>query len=239
MYKKLIFVPLLFLIFSCAGKDGAAGPAGADGGYVMIFQQGVSPYSAYDGCYDARLTSGAGSSENLGEAQNLLVGSNTVANFRFIIRFDLSGIVPNTVNIDKAYLTFTTGSTRQGEFNVIAYPVTNEWTEGTATAPSDPDDGVTWVNRTVSLLWSVQGGDYNLSKSSNSVSVPSGINENVTLLLPPDVVKAWITSSSTNYGVLIIGSKENLVEDNYTSFYTSEYTGNLTYRPKLILYIKP
>lgn len=239
-----LVVPVVFFL-SCAkgdkGDTGAQGPAGADGGYIMIFQEGLAPYSGWTGCYDTRIADGTYANDNFGKAVNLVIGSasSSVTKMRFLIKFDLTGVIPNTVKVEKAYLTFYTGMIATGSFSVTAYPLTSSWDEGTAVSQADPDDGATWINRTSSLSWGQNGGDYSLSKPSNTVSVSSAINQPVTLELDTETVNSWITNPSTNYGVIIIGSKEGLIEDNYSSFYTKDYTADISRRPKLILFLKP
>ena len=246
MSKKLAAVVcavvLGSLVMSCTkGDTGPGGPAGSDGGYVVSFQEGVQPYASYAGVADTRIANGVYLNGNLGAGQDLYTGSaNTALKLRFLVKFDLSGVVPATATVSKAYLTVYAGTSRIGNFNIAAYRMTSQWDEGTKTVYTDPADGATWVSRTASAMWTTQGGDYAASAVSDSPVFPANTGDAVTLSLDAAMVTSWLNSPSTNYGVILIGSQESDTStDNYSAILTSEYTTNLLQRPKLTVYLKP
>ena len=241
--KTVLALSLLLLtaalFVSCGGK-GNAGPSGADGGYVMTFQTGAQPYASYAGTADTRIANGVYTNGNVGGGQSLYIGSAaTLLNLRFLVKFDLSGVVPDTVTVSKAYLTLYTSTAAYGNPSVAAFRVSSPWDQGTQTSYLNTPDGATWVSSTATTLWTNNGGDFSTPAVSDTVTVPLPLNEACTLSLDTSMVKSWITTPSTNYGVIIIGAQEGINADNYSAFYTSELTTSPLYRPKLTVYLKP
>jgi hypothetical protein len=235
-----LLLPICFLNLSCTGSTGPAGPAGTNGGYVMLFQQGVAPYASYAGCEDTRIADGAYIGDNWGALQNAITGSPTYPmKYRLILKFNLSAIAPATAAVDKAYLTLYTGSAITGALNITAYPLTEDWVEGTAAVQADADDGATWTMRTPALAWGTSGGTYDSSKPGSTAAVPATMYQPVTISINPATVESWIANSATNYGVIVIGSKEAEAANNYASFFTRDYITNPSMRPKLTVYLKP
>jgi len=236
---SLLAAAIVLVISSCSGK-GNSGPSGADGGYVLTFQTGVQPYTSYAGTTDTRIANGPYINSNFGATQNVITGSTSYPmKYRYLVRFDLSGVIPSTATVSKAYLTLYTGITIYGNFTLSAYRLTSSWDQGTALVYTDPADGATWNNKTTSAAWGTPGGDFNASAVSDAVTPAAGFEQPFTLELDASMVQSWLSSPANNYGVILIGSQESAAVDNYTTVYTAEFPTDPLKRPKLTVYLKP
>ncbi len=148
--RKYIFLVMIITAFfaavSCTTK-GDAGIAGADGSDVAsaVFQNGTAPSSGYDGCEDATIKSDY-PVLNMGGCEYLLSGTWTGGPtiYKSLIKFDISYISPDNVNVKTAKLTlyFDAAADIDGANTYTAYAVTKNWTEGTGGCSSAGDDDV-------------------------------------------------------------------------------------------------
>jgi len=223
-------------MFSCKGD---IGPAGADGiagadTVTVEFQNGVFPSDAYSGCEDATIEDDY-PTYNMGECDYLFTGTYTATKCRHVIKFDLSYIIPDNVQVTGAYLTYTKEDS-YGTNTFTAYALTRDWTEGTGACfdSGTPDVNVSWNYYDGSgNSWTTAGGDYNLSAVSNSVFI-DGSETTVTFQLNASMVQSWISDPSLNNGVIIIADNEN-TGTNWLRVYSSEETTGNTLRPKLTI----
>lgn len=218
----VLFFALLLPIFlvSCKGLKGADGDAGGSGptGLTMLsFQDGVFPSDAYAGTQDSDLISGANADSNYGTGGVNTVGF-TGSIYRPIIKFDVSTVVPSNVTVVEAYLIVTLNGTMAN--TVSAYAVTAAWDE----------TQVTWNSRMTATPWATPGGDKGALQDSKVCGTAT-----LTFSLSPILVSSWITSPSTNYGLLLQATDES--SGAWRNVLSREY-GTATSRPKLVIYYR-
>ena len=224
--RAMILVPLfamLVVLFlaSCKGAAGNNGPTGSSGLSVMTFQDGVSPSNAYAGTTDTDLISGADASTNYGTLTIATAGSQSSGGgnfmlFRPLYRFDISTVVPSNITIQKAYLTITLTSYIAKTYNV--YALTKVWTETQAT----------WNVSATGINCTTTGGYYTTLEDSEAST-----STTITFSLNPSLVQSWITTPSTNYGLLLKDTDETA--GTFANINTRE-SSTAASRPKLTIY---
>ncbi|MCF8285173.1 MAG: tandem-95 repeat protein [Sphingobacteriales bacterium] len=173
------------------------------------------------------------SSTNKGTSTSASLTSRTSKNKKSLLKFDLSSL-PSSTTISSATLTLTTSSSytyssSEGPFPATIYRANQAWTE----------TGSTWSNYKSSTAWpgssgaSTSGTDYTTANSStitntSDKSTGSTVTSNITAM-----AQAWITSSATNLGLLIVPLVSSTGNTRTYSFYSRENTTNNAYKPKL------
>jgi hypothetical protein len=229
-------------MFACTSGD--QGPTGIAGGNTAtaVFQDGVSPVAAYTGCQDALLDSSEPNG-NAGGCNYILSGIySTTTQYNTAIKFDLSYIVPSNVQVTSAVLTLYTDSAtdNSGSNTYTAYAITRLWTEGTGACGSATTGvNVSWNTYDgAGNLWTAPGGDFSATAASNALNVTAvAVGSALSFNLNTAVVQSWISSPSTNYGLMIKGSAAS-----GTGWLRpcSREISNTAYRPKLTVnYIVP
>ena len=219
----LLTLPLLAFLASCkgdagtTGTTGTTGPSGAPGLITMSFQDGVYPSNSYAGTTANNMISDLLANTAYYGDTFVTIGSSSSYKYHVLLKFDLtSAVVPTGVTVKYAYLTITMFSTMTNTINV--YPVTVPWIS-TQTS---------WNNNAIASTWTTAGGDYGAlmdSKDTNAITL--------TFSLSPALVTSWISSPSTNYGVLLKAT------DELSNIYVNIFTGLFSIpadRPRLTIY---
>jgi len=224
----------MFLL-SCKGETGPAGATGEDGKplYVQMFQYNVYPGSTYQNAYDSYIYDGY-PTRNYGGCDILALVSGYIGTARLVLKFgNLDNFIPANVTIKDAYLvlygynlvTFTAS-------NISAYKLTRNWTEGTGGCGGSETTNVSWNNYSGSSSWTNPGGDFETTPISDAVKVNTYVSYH-TLKLNTTVVKDWIQSPSTNYGIVVKVTDET--KASVIQFAGKEFS-TLSLRPKLVIY---
>jgi len=203
-----------------AGSTGATGPAGS--GYVMQFQDGAYPAASYTGASDTGLDS-LNSNTNYSAFTTFSIGFNSTGSEidRYIIKYNLASVIPDNVNVTAAYFTIVTDSLN-GTVSMQAYPLTTAFTAS----------GATWMDSAASTPWAKPGGDFSPMPQSNTVTV--SVLGTYTFTLNPSMVQGWISSPSTNYGMIVIAENES-TGNNVVNLWYDEYA-TVADRPMLTIY---
>ncbi len=200
---------------------------------TIVLMEGLSltpDGDPYSGTQDLYIVSGV--EGNYGAADQLIAYNSYIPAWRFLVRFELSGIeLPENAVITSAVLKLTRLQQRYGPSRRVLYRVGHPWVEGTGTY-GERSDGATWSTCDGHNPWSTPGGDYQdlpLSWSEETeVDAPAGTESfDIT-----DLVKGWIRGEIPNYGVLVT------IPDNYTytaTYYASSENGDLKARPELVI----
>jgi hypothetical protein len=218
-------------------------PAGAD---IISFQDGVNGYA---GTSDNQMYSSAGIDyKNNGAAPSFQIGvtSNGVSERRVILRFDVSSLAGKYESIQSARLELTGTGTDFSDVVISLYQIADAnagWNEGTGNFSNALPGESTWRFKAegpvgTRIPWagdwglSVEGTDY-LAPALDSVTFnKSDVNGMIyTFDLTPELIEHWVTG--TNAGLLLI--RNDLSYDGVAQFWSSEYTGNLSYRPRLVI----
>ncbi|MBP8717461.1 MAG: DNRLRE domain-containing protein [Candidatus Atribacteria bacterium] len=150
-------------------------------------------------------------STNYGDLWFSSIGNSGSTITRMYIKFYLSA-VPANARIVGAYLNLyqyhTSGS---NNFTTGLYRVTDDWDESTIT-------------------WNLQPDSSTDAEITNNITAGAGIWESWWDL--DTLVQGWLDGSITNYGMVLKDTNETSV-NNIAYFYTSDYTGDVTERPKL------
>lgn len=175
---------------------------------VVVFQEGVSPTSDYNGVEDAPITTWNGNLyANLGGLDYLQVGEvGDQDQFRTLIRFDLQGwpgVTP--VHVQQAWLEVLSydGGFDEAPQDVLVHEVTRSWLEGTGADlfADGRDVGVTWATARPGEPWTTPGGDFRpetLARSQVSANAVGWQRWDVT-----EAVRGWVTAPQANYGLLL------------------------------------
>jgi len=202
---------------------------------TIIFQNGVSPTTAYSGTSDAIITTWNGNSyANLGGLDYLQVGESGDADqFRFLMRFDLSGWLNPHAQILQAWLELRS---YDGGFDDVAQDVSvhragQAWQEGDGQDlfGDGREQGVTWVTARPGVAWTTPGGDFE-EAALDQVQVPANADDwqrwDVTA-----AVRDWLAQPSDNFGLL---AQPDAAPWMHHEFRSSEYSV-AELRPRLII----
>jgi hypothetical protein len=144
-----------------------------------------------------------------GATNRLYVRANNSADYRALLRYDLSAI-PANADITGAKL-YLTGNNTASDQVIYVYRVTAPWSEGTTT----------WQS------WTNPGGDFD-SSLAYALFVPTQANCALEIDLT-DLVQQWVDGSLPNYGVLLYATGS----DRSFSFYSKDDPANIERAPKL------
>jgi len=194
---------------------------------VLGFQQEVAPSGVYTGVTDTYLSS-YWPNWVLGGEESIRVSQRTSGAERALVRFDLSGQVPEGASIASARLSLFAWSRRTLSGMLIsAYQVNRGWDAAAAT----------WNRANPDELWGDPGCD---EVSADRLGDPLDsrfvyfINQTHEWNLT-SAVQAWVTDPQSNHGVVLIGADV----DQDIRFRSSQWR-SLEQRPKLtIVYTLP
>ncbi len=177
---------------------------------------------------------------NWGADQHLRIGDlaadPNIMTMRSALKFDLSGI-PANASIISANLSLY--QMAQGDTStpfLVAFGLTRAWTPGTLTG-SQPADGATWNTADGTSAWASPGGDYGafLGWTIGANSTGAWLSWS----LDTAAVQGWVANPATNYGLIVQNLFENSGGNDLKKFYSSDYTGDATLRPKLVVVWRP
>jgi|GEM_PF-299877 len=205
----------------------AGGKAAGHGGLVT-FQSGVN---GYIGVQDVSITNQYAAAWNNynGRAEksgSMPVGAYGDSSWNPLIRFDgLSTVLPSVAVVTKAELVLT-ATNWSGNPSLYGYYLKASW-DPTAT-------NLGWLRRSDTGAWATPGGvgagaDVLADKSFKLALTPNG-RQIVTVEIDPAVVQGWITSPSTNQGVLLTMTTSGL-----SAGISGSEDSTLAYRPLLRL----
>lgn len=181
---------------------------------------------------------------NYGSANPLILSGVGTSTRKMLLNFGTLSTFSSSSILNKATLVLTTASVFSYDANTPAG--TNGGVLGTFLSPllkSWTENGVTYTTTDGTTSWTASGinnstSDYTTTGQSSlpfvtggSKSIGDTINADVTTL-----VQNWITTPSTNKGLLI---RPYLGKTTVLSFYSKEEATNTAYRPKLTLQYYP
>jgi hypothetical protein len=133
---------------------------------------------------------------------------------RAVIKFDLTGKLPENAVITWAKLKLNMSKSPVGAFQIKVHRLLADWGEGTSDAGSGEGGGApaatndaTWIHKFFNTqTWTTPGGDY-LSTPSAALSV-GGVGSYTweDTLLWADVV-SWHASPASNFGWILLGDE--------------------------------
>lgn len=214
--KGLLILTAVILIFSISCSKGPGGASGTTGLTSLSFQDGIFPSDAYAGTSDTDIISGSYAGSNFGTSTGDTAGSVSGIVYRALVKFDLSSVVPSNITVQKAYLTVSLNSTMDSSIN--AYALTGSWVETQAT----------WNSSATGTGWTTPGGDFSTLEDSQPIT-----STTLKFALSPALVQSWITSPSTNYGIMLKNTDET--SGQYVNVYSRE-NSPATSRPMLTIY---
>jgi hypothetical protein len=232
----LLIFAAAFIFASCKGDTGAAGTPASDGPAVMMFQNGVAPYPAWQGITDTEIRQGGAAYNHGSCAGGLTIGYYNQSGFyasRSLIKFDLSTIDPAGAVVTGAYLRVYCAS-YSGAVTVTAHAVTTNWAAGTGLCTDTTTTNASWNNSATGLAWTTPGGggDFYAVKASDSVVMMTpGF---YTLTLDKATVQSWITNPVQNFGIILKGSDESA----YNEINIAPSEVNMENGPRLTVYYR-
>jgi hypothetical protein len=188
----------------------------------MQFQYKNYPSGSYIGVTDTGMDS-LNSNVNYSDFTTFSIGYSSTGSEkdRYIIRYDLSSVIPDNVKVTAAYFTINVDALN-GSNAYLIYPLTASFVQTTAT----------WNDRAAATPWTTPGGDYSAVPKSNTVAI-SALGK-FTFTLDTAMVQGWITDPAGNYGMMIMATNESS-GDNVANL---DYDANATAsdRPLLTIY---
>lgn len=183
------------------------------------------------------------SEENLsnGAGQYLFAGvTNQSYKRRALVKFEISGVVPDGVAIDSAFLILTPSLVKTAGTTVSVHSLTLNWGEGDSDAEGEEGKGAdasandaTWTKAIVNGdSWIKPGGDYNREASASTV-VNLGEKAVFGSAELTANVNTWHQNAADNYGWIVIGDETT----NATAIrFISKENDEVISRPRLKMY---
>jgi hypothetical protein len=217
--------------------------AGADA-YVMTLQPGPEGKDStvwYDGAFPAH------ADWNFGVVDNMSVEADSYHGKRRhgFLQFDLSGlsVVPEyiaSVSLSLLSSTYFQYADTGANVGIGLYKVTEDWNEGRGTGWGDPgqEGEITWNNQpsfdpTPVATINVPAGITEAQEAAGGVwhawnSQDAG-NAGFT-----NLVRDWVAGSTPNHGLMVrLTEPDDATHRPYHKYRSSDYTGNVSWRPKL------
>ncbi len=162
----------------------------------------------------------ASSVQNYGAATLLLSNSQSNAQSRLVLRFDLSGI-PAGATIQSAVMELYYASTRVSTAEALRlHRITRSWTEL----------GATWRTYDGVNNWATQGGDFDPAVVA-SANLDGTVNVWKQWIIT-SLVQSWASGTFTNYGVLL---ESPPASGNKERRFNSSENAATALRPKLTI----
>ena len=142
--------------------------------------------------------------------------------FRALVRFDLSDIPDGSTIVSGALDLYKWYSVAEDGRVYTANRVTSSWSEM----------GVTWKRRDGVNYWGVRGGDFSVEDAASAeLSGGEGwVSWDVTAM-----VEGWVEGAHANHGFLIKDADEDGDVNKYSVFWSREYSGDPSLRPRLVV----
>ncbi len=217
---------LMILFFSAAGiftdeivlQNGHNGYNGCTDTYIKINGDGTDlyPFLYFNTNYDTAVTIETANDDNCG---------GTYA--RALYHFDLSSVTVSSDNITKAtFASYFVGGF-DGIQKTYLYRVTKRWQADKATWLFPESNQSLWAPLKDTLN---QGGCFTENNSVETTCAAEGTWEEYDIT---SILKFFITNPDSNYGFMI--QSEKAVNNIQRIYYSSNYTDDITLRPKLIV----
>jgi len=143
---------------------------------------------------------------------------------RGLIKFNLDKI-PENVLIKKAILTMVTAKGISRPCTVNIHRLKQYWIEGTGKYLDWGSDGASWNTYDGINRWTNSGGDYDFTiEASQDISQGKDISHTFDIT---NLVQGWVKGTYPNYGLLLEADSSL----DYTSFYSSDFSGTVTPSP--------
>jgi len=209
---KKIFIPaiifMLLVITSCSNQNSPAAPGGSSV-FVMSFQNGLFPYTSYEGCTDTILVEYNPMLNTFASSDILIAGQLAEGKNRPLIKFDLSAINPNTVRVRSAFLKLA-HSYNTGTIAFTSYKMTHIWETTTR-----------WDSWNANDHWATPGGDF-LQVTNPVWTALSASGSELVIKLDSKMVEDWINDKTANNGIIITAQNEDTTDYMETHFHSSE-----------------
>ncbi len=205
----------------------------ADGQATKVLQPGPEGKDTYN-----YYLVGSTVCSTYGTSDHMTIGTNSNRISRAFLNYPLNDI-PTGATIQSATLSLWHYQTLPAADTIHAFRLTHDWAEGSSNSAigACTGDGVTWYEANGGVAWTNQGGDFATGSSDQSAPVSVAANEpptwNIFNITP--IVQQWVNGTAPDYGVAIKLDNEALVAGNLIRYYTGDYTGSSSLRPKLTL----
>jgi hypothetical protein len=190
---------------------------------TMVFQDGVLPSTAYAGT-SMNMMSGSYPSDIMPPGTYITVGPYNSDNYnrRGLIKMDVS-LIPSGAVVVASVLRLTVYSNLAGTNSVLyGYKLTNDWVSGQ----------VNFNQRSTGQNWGTAGGDFDAGLATMGTAVfEDDLYTDVEI--NTKVTQAWLTSASTNYG-LILRVADEASGSHYLQYWTGLYATPAS-RPRLTI----
>jgi len=199
----------------------------------MIFQDGVSPSPAYAGTNDTILALDF-PDLNLGRAENVETFWGEAERRRSLLRWDLASLPTNATIQSAVVELYRYDGDAQSAMPISLYRVTRAWVEGTGAdlypPPGYVADGATWNRAGPATAWTTAGGDFDPTALSQ-ITLPASTGNGWVRLDATAAIRAWVTGSQPNHGLLL-----RPLGGQYTyHYYHSRNFGTASLRPRLVV----
>jgi hypothetical protein len=176
---------------------------------TATFQDGVSPSTSYTGTRDVIVArdDNVAANANLGGLEHLETFFYDEEHRRSLMRWDISSL-PSEITVNAASLELYRygGDAEPPDMEVVLYRLTQTWTEGTGhelqPGSSYVPDGATWLTATEGVAWTTPGGAYDATELDQA-TLPADFARGWVRLDATAAVRAWVTGSVPNYGLLL------------------------------------
>lgn len=143
---------------------------------------------------------------------------NSASVFRSLVQFNVSEIDENNLSAVKLYLYHYDGHPI-GNATLNVHRLNHPWTE----------NGSTWNTSDGTSNWTAEGGDYNSTIENSSMVIAGSYgwySWDIT-----DLTRCWKNGTYENHGLIIMGNAGS----SWHLFYSSDYLGDSSLRPKLVI----
>jgi len=153
---------------------------------------------------------------------------NIHSDYHTLMYFDVSDIPSDNVCTSATLYLYNADNNGNG-IKTNIYPIASAnsaWTES----------GATWNKRDGTNNWvgsngcSTSGTDYSIHVISYFLDTSGSVGYEKQIQLDPGIVETWFGSTNSNYGIIFVP-----INTSTSKYYTSDYTTNSSYRPKLVI----